>query len=470
MLFSSMIFLWLFLPFTFIVYRFANDKVRNLFLLVMSLLFYAWGEPVYIVLMIAVIFVNYVFGILIDRFSSRKKILLISCIAANLLTLGYFKYFDFFAGNINRIFGTDTIALRNIILPIGISFYIFQTLSYVVDLYRGDIKVQRNIINLALYTSFFPQLIAGPIVKYHDIENQINHRELTKEKTAYGIKRFIYGLSKKVILSNTFAEVVDNILNHNVSELSSGVIWLAIILYTLQIYFDFSGYSDMAIGLAKMFGFDLNENFNYPYLSKSITEFWRRWHISLSTWFKEYVYIPLGGNRKGKSRTYINLSIVFLLTGIWHGASFNFIAWGAIHGFFIVVERIGLSKIINKNKITAAIAHVYTLGIVIISWTFFRANSLTQAGQWLKIMFFGNDSTGHMYVIDNFVDTKLIIIFIFGIILSGLLQNIFKKLQKILFDEKNMYFVENIAQLALLGICIVLLVNDTYNPFIYFKF
>lgn len=470
MLFSSMIFLWLFLPFTFIFYRIMNDKFKNIFLLIMSLLFYAWGEPRYILLMLIVIILNYIFGILIDKYNSKKKILLILCIFANLLILGYFKYFDFFANNVNRIFGNEIIPLRNIVLPIGISFYIFQTLSYVVDLYRGDIMVQKNIINLALYTSFFPQLIAGPIVKYHDIENQINQRKLTKEKTAYGIKRFIYGLSKKVILSNTFAEVVDNILKNDISELSAAVIWFAIILYTLQIYYDFSGYSDMAVGLAKMFGFDLNENFNYPYLSKSITEFWRRWHISLSTWFKEYVYIPLGGNRKGKCRTYINLSIVFLLTGIWHGASFNFIVWGLIHGFFIVVERIGLLKLINKNKITGAIAHIYTLAIVIISWTFFRATSLTQACQWLKIMFFGNTDSGHLFELSNFIDGKLILVLIFGIFMSGLLQNVVKKLRDILFDEENMYFVENLVQLVLFGICIVLLVNDTYNPFIYFKF
>lgn len=470
MLFSSMIFLWLFLPFTFIIYRLLNVKYQNVFLLIMSLLFYSWGEPVYIALMIAVIILNYVFGIFIDKYTNKKKQLLIICIFANLLTLGFFKYYDFVAINVNRVVGSDIIALKNIILPIGISFYIFQTLSYVVDLYRGDIKVQKSIINLALYTSFFPQLIAGPIVKYHDIENQINHRTLTKEKTAFGIKRFIYGLSKKVILSNAFAEVVDNILGMNVIELSSSALWLAIFLYTLQIYFDFSGYSDMAIGLAKMFGFDLNENFNYPYMSKSITEFWRRWHISLSTWFKEYVYIPLGGNRKGKIRTYINLSVVFFLTGIWHGASFNFIVWGVIHGFFIVVERIGLLNIINRNKFTRAVAHVYTLAIVIISWTFFRATSLTEAGRWLKVMFLGNSGTGHIYSAVNFIDKKIIILFVLGIILSGLLQSVFKKLKEILFDEEKMYFVENCAQLVMLGICIMLLINDTYNPFIYFKF
>ena len=470
MLFSSMVFLWLFLPFTFVVYQILNDKYKNVFLLIMSLLFYAWGEPKNIVLMIAVVCINYIFGIFIDKYKKYKKIFLILCIISNLMILGYFKYYDFIVSNINRVAGSEVLSLRGIILPIGISFYIFQTMSYVADLYRGDIKVQKNIINLALYTSFFPQLIAGPIVKYHDIEKQINVRTITHEKLAYGIKRFIYGLSKKVILSNIIAEAVDTILAYNALELSASAIWAAILLYTLQIYFDFSGYSDMAIGLAKMFGFDLNENFNYPYLSKSITEFWRRWHISLSTWFKEYVYIPLGGNRKGKARTYINLSIVFLLTGIWHGASFNFIVWGIIHGIFMVLERIGFLKIIQKNFVTKIFGHIYTLSIVIISWTFFRANSLSQALQWLKIMFTGNDYEGRLYSLANFIDTRLIIVAIAGVVFCGVLQAVIGKLKQILFDENKMYFVENIMQLILLIICIMLLVNDTYNPFIYFKF
>lgn len=379
MLFCSMIFLWAFLPAILILYHLINDKYKNFILLIFSLIFYAWGEPKYILLMIIVIILNYFFGIIISKFRNYGKVFLVLCIITNLFILGYYKYSNFIIENINYVFGKDVIPIHNIILPIGISFYIFQTLSYVIDLYRGEIKVQKSLINLALYTSFFPQLIAGPIVKYHDIEEQISSRIVTYKKFAFGIKRFVYGLAKKVILSNTFAEVVDKILSCKVEELASSAIWLAILLYTLQIYFDFSGYSDMAIGLAKMFGFDLNENFNYPYLSKSITEFWRRWHMSLSTWFKEYVYIPLGGNRKGKHCTYINLFVVFLLTGIWHGASFNFIIWGLIHGIFIIIEKIGLLKAIHKNKYTEIIGHVYTLLIVVLGWTFFRAETITQA-------------------------------------------------------------------------------------------
>ena len=469
MLFSSMLFLWLLLPVTFFVYRIIVAKFKNILLLLVSLLFYAWGEPKYVFLMLFVIVINYVFGLLIDKYRKNKKILIILCIVANLLMLGYFKYYDFFVSTVNGILNREVFSLKGIVLPIGISFYIFQTLSYVIDLYREDIKVQKNIINLALYTSFFPQLIAGPIVKYHDIENQINSRTITYEKTAYGIKRFIYGLSKKVILSNTFAEVVDNILGKDINLLTSGAVWMAIILYALQIYFDFSGYSDMAIGLAKMFGFDLNENFNYPYLSKSITEFWRRWHISLSTWFREYVYIPLGGNRKGKIRTYINLSIVFLLTGIWHGASFNFVVWGIIHGVFIVIERVGFIKVLNKNKITGFFAHIYTLFIVIISWAFFRATSLTEAIEWLKVMFgFGQSDTA-IYNVSNFINSKLIVITFVGMVTSGIVQLI-PKLKKTLYHEEKTYLIEDVLLIALFGLCIMLLVNDTYNPFIYFKF
>ncbi len=469
MLFSSMIFLWLFLPITLVAYFIIDKKYKNLLLTIVSLIFYAWGEPKYVVLILIVIFINYVYGLLIDRFNKNKKLLIVLCIATNLAILAYFKYYNFIVMNVNRVVGSEIFGLKQIILPIGISFYIFQTLSYVVDLYRGEIKVQKNIINLALYTSFFPQLIAGPIVKYHDIAEQINSRTITKEKFAYGIKRFIYGLSKKVIISNMVAEVVDNILAIDTSMLSRSVMWLAILLYTLQIYYDFSGYSDMAIGLGKMFGFDILENFNYPYISKSVTEFWRRWHISLSTWFKEYVYIPLGGNRKGKYRTYINLSIVFLLTGIWHGASFNFVLWGLLHGFFMVIERVFLLKVIEKNWFTKILGHIYTLGVVIIAWALFRAESLRQGLGYIKVMLLGNDNA-YAYGIEQFVDNKLILIVIIAVAFCGIVQSLFKKLKTALFDEENIVFVESVIQLILFGICIMLLVNNTYNPFIYFKF
>ena len=308
-----------------------------------------------------------------DRYA-KKKIVLIVAIIFNLMILGYFKYFSSMMGALNGLIGKELIQVKTIILPLGISFYTFQIMSYIIDLYRGEIKVQKNIFRLALYITFFPQLVAGPIVKYHDVENQIAHRECTPEKIGYGIKRFIYGLGKKVIISNSIASVVDTIFTNSVDTISTLWVWIGVFLYTLQIYYDFSGYSDMAIGLGKMFGFDFMENFNYPYISKSIQEFWRRWHISLSTWFKEYVYIPLGGNRKGKVRTYFNLWIVFALTGIWHGATLNFLIWGLWHGLFMFIERLGVKKLLDKNPLKI-INYIYTMFVVIVGWAMFRCDS-----------------------------------------------------------------------------------------------
>ena len=340
MVFSSMIFLWLFLPLVLFFYFISNNKLKNIILLIFSLIFYAWGESKYILLMLLSIFINYLFGILIDKFRKHDKLFLVLAVITNLGLLGYFKYFNFFVNVVNKINGETLVGFRDIVLPIGISFYTFQILSYVIDLYRKEIKVQKNILNLALYVSFFPQLIAGPIVKYKDVDNEINNRKVDLKLFASGVRRFVYGLGKKVLLSNTLALVVDTIYSYNVSQLNTPLVWIAIIAYTFQIYFDFSGYSDMAIGLGRMFGFHFLENFNLPYISQSITEFWRRWHISLSTWFKEYLYIPLGGNRKGKIRTYLNLFIVFFATGLWHGASFNFIAWGLYYGVFLIIEKL----------------------------------------------------------------------------------------------------------------------------------
>jgi len=323
MLFNSMTFLWIFLPALLLLYfatkyigskiGFRNTaKLGNNILLLFSLVFYAWGEPKYIFLMLASIFINYLFGLFIAKNKGKKKtFLLVLDIIVNLGILAHFKYANFFIDNINNVFGEGTIALQNVALPIGISFYTFQIMSYIIDLYRGEIKVQKNVLKLALYISFFPQLIAGPIVKYHDIDEALTSRQETKEKFAYGVKRFIRGLAKKVLVADVMALVADTIFGASTASLSTPIAWLGAICYTLQIFFDFSGYSDMAIGLGSMFGFKFMENFNLPYLSASITEFWRRWHISLSTWFKEYLYIPLGGNRKGKIRTYINLWIVF---------------------------------------------------------------------------------------------------------------------------------------------------------------
>ncbi|MDO4889070.1 MAG: MBOAT family O-acyltransferase, partial [Candidatus Saccharibacteria bacterium] len=347
MLFNSMVFLWIFLPVLLVLYFLTKrffPAARNYVLLVFSLLFYAWGEPKYIILMLVSILVNYVFGILVDKApkkGKKRKVLLVLDILFNVGLLGYFKYFNFFTDNVNKIFGEGTITMEDVMLPIGISFYTFQIMSYVIDLYRGEIKVQKNLPKLALYISFFPQLVAGPIVKYKDIDKALDSRKETLEGFSYGAKRFIYGLSKKVLIADVMASVADTVFNGGggVTGLTQPVAWLGAVCYALQIFFDFSGYSDMAIGLGSMFGFKFMENFNLPYISGSITEFWRRWHISLSTWFKEYVYIPLGGNRKGRKRTYLNLWIVFLLTGIWHGAAWNFVVWGLFHGLFIFIER-----------------------------------------------------------------------------------------------------------------------------------
>lgn len=386
----------------------------------------------------------------------------------NLGILGYLKYYNFFAYNTNRVLGNTLIPIKNIALPIGISFYTFQVMSYIIDLYRGDIKVQKNILNLALYISFFPQLIAGPIVKYHDIDEQLSKRAITKEKFALGIRRFVYGLSKKVIIANSVAYIVDTIFD-SVMPINMGIAWLGAICYMLQIYFDFSGYSDMAIGLGKMFGFEFMENFNLPYISGSITEFWRRWHISLSTWFKEYLYIPLGGNRKGKLRTYINLGIVFLATGFWHGASWNFIAWGIYNGFFIIIERIKLKEWLDKNNIKI-INHIYAMLVVIVGWVLFRAETLTKAIKYLKTMFIPQNIETYfdLTVVINYRSITIIII---GVMFCGIIQTIFNKLKNkdkiIKFYEKHL---EVVVIFILMFICIMMLSSSTYNPFIYFRF
>lgn len=363
MLFSSMTFLWVFLPCVFLIHLVLKPCYQNVFLMLASLLFYAWGEPAYLVLMLLSIFVNWVLGLAIEKFAASKKIWLIASIVFNLAVLGYYKYYDFLAESINHLLGRDLLPIAGISLPIGISFFTFQIMSYVIDLYRGEYRAQKNIVHLALYISFFPQLIAGPIVRYKDINEQIEHRTLSVEKTVYGLRRFTYGLGKKVLISNVLAECVDTIYGNPISEIGTTTAWVAALLYTFQIYYDFSGYSDMAIGLGKMFGFDFLENFNYPYLSGSIHEFWQRWHISLGTWFREYVYFPLGGNRKGKVRTYINLIIVFLLTGTWHGASWNFIFWGAYHGFFQILERLGLERLLKKTKV---LKYLYAFLVVVV--------------------------------------------------------------------------------------------------------
>lgn len=474
MVFSSMVFIWGFLPILLIFYFISPKKIRNYILLVFSLLFYAWGEPKYIILMLVSILANYLFGLLIARKRPRKKdyqrkIVLVLSILFNLGLLGFFKYSNFFIDNLNNVFGLSIHTL-NVALPIGISFYTFQIMSYVIDLYRKEIKVQKNILNLALYISFFPQLIAGPIVKYRDIEKQLKSRTITVEKFAYGIKRFIYGLGKKVILANNLALIADLIFDSGANTITTPYAWLGIIAYSLQIFFDFSGYSDMAIGLGSMFGFTFMENFNLPYLSSSITEFWRRWHISLSTWFKEYLYIPLGGNRKGKKRTYLNLWIVFLATGIWHGAAWTFVIWGILHGLFIFIERLGFKKFLDNHKI---IGHIYTLFAVLIGWVFFRAETIGEAMTYLATMF---GFTNNVLIFNpvRISNIKTPIIILLAILLSGILQVVIKKLceKKKIEDSflKVKKYSEPLLFVAILGLSIMILISNTYNPFIYFRF
>lgn len=361
MLFSSMTFLFVFMPLVMAVYFLSKKEIRNYVLLIASIIFYAWGEPRYLAIMIITILVNYAGAILLDKhYSSRQRLWIVSLtIVLDLSFLFYFKYFNFVVDNINGVWATD-FQLLDVIMPIGISFYTFQAMSYLIDVYRKEVPAQKDVYKLALYIVLFPQLVAGPIVKYHDVCEQIDNRTIEFKNVIIGFKRFITGLAKKVLIANTLAEVVDKIFAQAPENLTTGVSWLGAVAYCLQLYYDFSGYSDMAIGLGLMFGFRFLENFNYPYISKSITEFWRRWHISLATWFKLYLYIPLGGNRKGAVRTYWNLFAVFLVTGIWHGAAWSYVAWGIWNGIFIVIERFfGLDKDKNDRWYVSAAKHVY---------------------------------------------------------------------------------------------------------------
>lgn len=474
MVFSNLVFLFVFLPLCLLFYFIVGNKLKNHVLLVASLIFYAWGEPRYVFLMLFSIFLNYIFGLLIDKYRSNlslKKLLVVIAIVGNLVILGIFKYANFFIDNINQMLGLS-IEIVPIPLPIGISFFTFQAMSYIIDVYRAEVKVQRNLISLSLFISLFPQLIAGPIIRYHTIAEQIKKRSVHLEKFTEGIQRFIIGLSKKVILANSFGEVADAVFNLPPSEMSVVTAWIAITAYSLQIYFDFSGYSDMAIGLGKMFGFDFLENFNYPYISKSVTEFWRRWHISLGAWFRDYVYIPLGGNRKGTARTIINLLIVWTITGFWHGASWTFMAWGFYFGALIVLERLGLTKLLAK--LYTPFQHLYLIIIVMLGWVFFRADNFSYSFDYLKTLFGLNgagliDGAAIVYMNDYWM------IFLSGVIFSlPIIPWLKQKLQSLADYERKIVpffsFSLPLVYMLLLVFCVLLLVNSTYNPFIYFRF
>ena len=470
MLFSSMTFLWLFLPFTVVVNSLLNPRYSNLFLLIMSLLFYAWGEPIYVALMLLSILINYLCGRWIDKAKRGRGAILALDAMLNLGILGFFKYAGFFASSVNFLFGREAIPVISLPLPIGISFFTFQALSYVIDVYRKKCSVQKNILNLALYISFFPQLIAGPIVRYSDIEKQIASRQMTTEGFSVGFRRFVYGLSKKVIISNCMAQIADKVFALSAGELTTISAWIGAISYMMQIYYDFSGYSDMAIGLGKMFGFDFLENFRYPYLSRSIHEFWQRWHISLGTWFKEYVYIPLGGNRKGKILTYVNLSIVFLLTGLWHGANWTFVLWGVYHGLFQIIERMGGSRLLKKAGV---FANLYCLIVVLFGWVLFRADSVSHA-----LLFAGHMTAPWKYGLENamnvrplfLLNTKSAIVFVIAVLGAGPVQALSRKIMPRVSEKWKMSILEIPIICALLIYCILLLASGTYNPFIYFRF
>lgn len=467
MLFSSMTFVFVFLPIVLLLYLVTKKELHNPILLIASIIFYAWGEPRYLAIMLLTIIINWLGAIAVDKFKIYKKLYLTLTIIANLGFLIYFKYFNFLIDNCNHIFHAHIDPL-NIVMPIGISFYTFQALSYVVDVYRGDCKVQKDIYKLALYICLFPQLIAGPIVKYHDVAEQIDSREVNFEKVDLGVKRFIIGLSKKMLIANTMGAIADKIFIQNPDTFSPLVAWIGSIAYTFQLYFDFSGYSDMAIGLGLIFGFKFLENFNYPYISKSITEFWRRWHISLSTWFKEYVYIPLGGNRKGKVKTLRNLGIVFLLTGIWHGAAWNFIFWGMWHGFFIILEKIINIKEFEKKytqKWVHFLQHIYCILAFVIGWVMFRSDNMNYAWTYIKNMFGLVKIHDIVYGLSYYIDTFEVIIFFFAILCS---IPVFAKI----LDVKNKFakIAINIWLIILFILSSATIAASTYNPFIYFRF
>ncbi|MGQ0828177.1 MAG: MBOAT family O-acyltransferase [Bacteroidota bacterium] len=479
MVFSSPFFIFVFLPAVLFLIGITRKYFHNIILLIASLFFYAWGSVSHSFIFIFSILLNYVFGLLIAKEKSAKLFLGIAIIA-NLLLLGYFKYFNFFIENINSFLSgsnTQPIIIQNIVLPIGISFFTFHALSYIIDVYRGRVSAQRNLLDLALYISFFPQLIAGPIVRYIDVADQLNNRTLSLNKATTGIQRFIFGFAKKVIIANTMGAVVDQVFDIPTNQISSGLAWLGIIAYTFQIYFDFSGYSDMALGLAKVFGFNFPENFNYPYVAQSVKEFWRRWHISLSTWFRDFLYIPLGGNKKGKKRTIINLLIVFFCTGLWHGASWNFIIWGLFHGMFLLIERIGGDKIISHAWKPLRIG--YTLLIVMVGWVFFRSENLEGAFGYLSRMSFIPSTTNlQMLSITEFINAKIIFILIvatlysFGIFRWGikLIEQSFRTINKEHSYQLVFHSGKFVTSMSLFLITLLYLAGSTYNPFIYFRF
>lgn len=464
MVFSSMVFLCVFLPAAFCLHLLLPGmRAKNFLLVVASLVFYAYGEPIYVILLVASSAGNYILARLTGECPKIRKLTMTLAVVINLGLLVIFKYSGFLVDTFNSVTGAG-IPVPQVRMPIGISFFTFQALSYVIDVYRGDASVQKNFGKVLLYISFFPQLIAGPIVKYHDVEAEINNRKQTPEEIGKGIRRFIAGLSKKVLIANTMGLVADNLFGAAATGITGPGAWLGAVSYMLQIYFDFSGYSDMALGLGMMFGFHFHENFDYPYISASIREFWRRWHMSLSGWFKEYLYIPLGGNRRGKFRTVVNKMIVFVCTGIWHGASFNFLFWGIYHGFFLMLEE--YIPFIGKKggKLKSFFQHVYALLVVCVGFVFFRADTMKQGCFWIREMFtdFGWKASAMGLTLQQL--TPVYLVTLAAALVAAVPVN--SMLKKYKWYEGFTY----VLSLAGFALCVLSLAGGTYNPFIYFRF
>lgn len=467
MVFSSIPFLYYFLPCVLLVYFLVPKRFKNTILLLSSLLFYGWGEPKYLIFMIAAIIQGYVLGLLIEKYRGKKlsKLFLTLSVVLSLGLLAYCKYADFFIENFGALTGLS-IPLLNIALPIGISFYTFQILSYTVDVYRGQVKAQKNLINLAAYVAMFPQLIAGPIVRYSDVAEQLESRTHSIEKVSLGARRFIIGVAKKVLIANTLGELCSTFKAS--TEQSVLFVWLYAIAYVLHIYFDFSGYSDMAIGLGKVFGFDFIENFNYPYISKSITEFWRRWHMSLGTWFRDYVYIPLGGNRVGKLRWIFNIFVVWMLTGLWHGAAWNFVLWGLMFAVLLMMEKLFLLKLLDKTKV---LRHIYVLIFVVFSFILFDSTSIQSAVTCIGSLFGAGGlplvSAESVYYLRSYA-----LILIIGVIgATPLIKNAIRSIrEKSPVGAKILNIAEPLVLAALLILATTYLVDGSFNPFLYFRF
>jgi alginate O-acetyltransferase complex protein AlgI len=493
LVFSSAIFLYVFLPITLGLYYSLTHKLRNVWLLTASLIFYAWGEPKYLFLMLASILFNWLIGLAIEFTPSRRFQLAILTfgVSVDVFVLLYYKYASFLVGNLASLahaFIGKNLHVQQVALPVGISFFTFHSISYIVDIYRREAKALRNPLNMGVYISLFPQLIAGPIIRYHDIAEQIMHRSNTLERFSSGVERFVFGLGKKVLIANVLGQVADQIFATPASHLSFPVAWLGIVCYTLQIYFDFSGYSDMAIGLARMFGFELAENFNYPYIATSAREFWRRWHISLSTWFRDYVYIPLGGNRASQTRVGVNLFTVFLLCGLWHGASWNFALWGAFHGVLLVLERGRFGKLLDRSP--RYIGWLYTILMVMVGWVFFRAQDVRHAVSYLAAMVGAGKESGFTPEVALYLNAQTYATIALGVLLSMPIATAFARdwhhrrfprhsnerppewIVALSSSTRGatLLYVRLIAVAAILAFSAAELAAGTYNPFIYFRF